>query len=68
VPIVPLCITGTDTMLPPGHSFLHPARVRLTALDPVDPSAFPGKRGLAELRREVRKRMAQKLEEKQGQP
>lgn len=61
VPIVPLCITGTDTMLPPGHFYLHPARVRLKALDPVDPSAFPGKRGLAKLRREVRDRIAHEL-------
>lgn len=68
VPIVPLCITGTDTMLPPGHSFLLPARVRLKALDPVDPSAYPGRKGLAQLRREVRKRMALELEEMQGQP
>ncbi len=66
VPIVPLCITGTDTMLPPGHSFLYPATVRLKVLDPVDPSAYPGKRGLAGLRSEVRKRMAQQLEEMQG--
>jgi 1-acyl-sn-glycerol-3-phosphate acyltransferase len=68
VPIVPLCITGTDTLLPPGRFFLYPARVRLTALAPVDPSAYPGKSGLAELRKEVRKRMAQKLEEMQGNP
>jgi len=68
VPIVPLCITGTDTMLPPGHSFLHPARVRLKALDPVNPDAYPGRRGLAEMRREVRRCMAQKLEEMQGEP
>lgn len=65
VPIVPLCITGTDIMLPPGHSFLHPATVRLLALDPVDPSEYPGKAGLAALRNEVQKRMAQKLAEMQ---
>ena len=63
VPIVPLCITGTDIMLPPGRSLLHPATVRLIVLDPVDPSAYEGKKGLAELRNEVRNRMAQKLEE-----
>lgn len=68
VPIVPLCITGTDTMLPPGHSFLHPARVRLKALNPVNPAAYPGRRGLAELRREVRKCMLQALEEMQVKP
>ena len=62
VPIVPLCITGTDTMLPPGHSFLYPAKVRLKALEPVDPSAYHGKGGLALLRREVRRRMSLELE------
>ncbi len=68
IPIVPLCITGTDIMLPPGHSLLYPASVRLLALDPVDPSGYPGKAGLAELRSEVQRRMARKLEEMQGPP
>jgi 1-acyl-sn-glycerol-3-phosphate acyltransferase len=63
VPIVPLCITGTGDMLPPGHFLLHPARVRLKALAPVHPSQYPGKAGLAELRREVRERMEKGLEE-----
>jgi 1-acyl-sn-glycerol-3-phosphate acyltransferase len=53
VPIVPLCITGTGTMLPPGHSFLHPARVRLTALPPVYPADFPGHSGHFGMRQAV---------------
>ncbi len=68
VPIVPLCITGTDTMLPPGHSLLHPARVRLVALDPLDPGLYNRKGGAADLREEVRKCMTRKLEEMQGTP
>jgi len=66
VPIVPLCITGTDTMLPPRHSFLHPCRVRLRALDPVDPTAFPGASGHVGMRKEVRSRMARALEQDRG--
>ncbi|HEY3307621.1 MAG TPA: lysophospholipid acyltransferase family protein [Desulfuromonadaceae bacterium] len=66
VPIVPLCITGTDKMLPPGHSILHPARVRLTALPPVHPSAFPGPSGHLNMRQEVYDRIAKALEEQQG--
>jgi 1-acyl-sn-glycerol-3-phosphate acyltransferase len=62
VSIVPLCITGTDNMLPPGHFFLHPAKVRLKALSPVNPADYPGIKGLARLRRDVRQRMAQELE------
>lgn len=65
LPIVPLCITGTDTMLPPGRFFMQPALVRLRALDPVFPADFPGKGGVA-LREEVRSRMAAALLEMQG--
>ena len=68
VPIVPLCITGTDTMLPPGRSFLHPARVRLTALPPVDPALFPGPSGHFRMRHEVRALMTRALAELEGEP
>jgi 1-acyl-sn-glycerol-3-phosphate acyltransferase len=66
VPIVPLCITGTDTMLPPGQFSLHPARVRLKALPALDPAAFPGASGYRALRRETRVRMTQALKEMQA--
>jgi len=62
VPIVPLCITGTDGMLPPGHFFLYPSKVRLKALGPVNPADYPGVKGLARMRRDVRQRIAQELE------
>lgn len=62
VPIVPLCITGTETMLPPGKFLLHPARVRLKALLPVDPTVFASGKSL---QREVRKQMAHTLKEMQ---
>ncbi len=65
VPIVPLCITGTGTMLPPGHFFLYPSRVRLKVLEPIDPSHYPGTRGADKLRKEVRKLMMLTLEEMQ---
>ena len=67
VPIVPLCIAGTETLLPPGHFALRPARVRLKALAPVDPAAFPGKNGHLAMRREVRERMAHGLKEMRGE-
>ena len=65
VPIVPLCITGTGTLLPPGRFRLRPSRVRLRALPPLDPAAFPGASGHVALRREVRERMAHALKEMQ---
>lgn len=67
MPVVPLCITGTDTLLPPGHFALHPASVRLKALPPIDPASFPGKNGHIAMRRAVRERMAQEIALMQGQ-
>lgn len=61
VPIVPLCITGTDRLLPPGRFSLSPARVRLKALVPLDPADFPGSNGHVALRQEARDRMAHAL-------
>lgn len=66
VPVVPLCITGTDTLLPPGRFLLHPATVRLKALPPIDPASFPGKNGHIAMRRAVRERIAQETALMQG--
>lgn len=68
IPIVPLCITGTDKLLPPGRFVLHPARVTLRALPAVDPAQFPGKNGHLSMRRAVRDLMAHKVAEMQGEP
>jgi 1-acyl-sn-glycerol-3-phosphate acyltransferase len=62
-PVVPLCITGTETLLPPGRLWLQPARVRLRALPAVDPAAFPGELGHVALRKRVKELMAEALGE-----
>ncbi|UFS69359.1 1-acyl-sn-glycerol-3-phosphate acyltransferase [Geomonas sp. RF6] len=67
IPIVPLCITGTDTLLPPKHYLLHPAKVRLKALPPVDPKTFPGPMGHLGLRRHLAEVMARGLAEMRGE-
>jgi 1-acyl-sn-glycerol-3-phosphate acyltransferase len=53
-PVVPLCLTGTDRLLPPGRRWMRPAKVHLRALPPVDPAAFEGH---GELRRHVKSLM-----------
>jgi 1-acyl-sn-glycerol-3-phosphate acyltransferase len=40
--IMPLCLTGTDVLLPPGRWWMSPARVTLRALPAVDPGDFDG--------------------------
>lgn len=57
-PVVPLCITGTDRLLPPTRWWLKPARVTLSALDPVDPAQFTGELAHRDLLAAVRERIA----------
>ena len=61
VPVIPLCITGTDEVLPPGRRTVRPHRVRLHVLPPVYPDAFPGPEGHSEMRKHVKRAMADHL-------
>jgi 1-acyl-sn-glycerol-3-phosphate acyltransferase len=63
VPIIPLCISGTDVLLPPSRHYLLPGRIRLTALPPVDPKDFKGPGAHAGLRKHVKGLMVQHLEQ-----
>ena len=57
VPIVPICISGTDRLLPPGRRWVAPAAVRLECLEPVDATAYPHELGHVELRKHVKRLM-----------
>lgn len=61
VPLVPLCIDGTEQLLPPGRKLLRPCRVRLRALAPIDTSAFSEENGHLRLRKLVKGQMADAL-------
>lgn len=37
-PLIPVCILGSATVLPPGSCFLRPGTIRLLVLDPVYPN------------------------------
>lgn len=62
MPVVPLCITGTGRMCPPGRPLLKPAKVRLKALPAVNPDRFPGPDGHIEMRKFVKALMAEEIE------
>ncbi|MBN1506036.1 MAG: 1-acyl-sn-glycerol-3-phosphate acyltransferase [Sedimentisphaerales bacterium] len=57
VPIVPLCITGTDRLLPRGRRWLSPANVRMQCLGPIEMAAFQGETGHIRLRKYVKELM-----------
>ena len=61
VPIVPLCITGTESLLPPGRWWLEPTRIHFRALTPIDPKSFSGPNAHRELSKTVKKLMAESI-------
>lgn len=63
VPVVPLCLSGTDTLLPPGKWWMKPAVVSLAVLPPVYPESYTGPLAHLELKKQVKGRMAEKLAE-----
>ncbi len=60
-PVVPVCIQGTDTLLPPGGRLLRPATVRIHALPPVAATEYTGELAHGALRKHVKARMAEEL-------
>jgi len=67
IKIVPLCITGTNDLWPPGRWWLRPARVELIALKPVEPAGFEGVSAYRAMKKIVRSRMENKLKEMTAQ-
>ncbi len=63
-PIIPLCLTGTEVMLPPKQSWLMPCHVVMRALDPVQPADFADEKiPHIAMRKAVRAMMQRELEE-----
>nr|WP_320116007.1 lysophospholipid acyltransferase family protein [uncultured Desulfuromonas sp.] len=62
-PVVPLCITGTDELLPPGRKSLHPCRVQLRILPPVSVDEYQYDGGHLALKKQVKAAMVEALDE-----
>jgi len=45
VPLIPLCLTGTEHLLPPGRYWFEPCHIRLETLRPVFPNTFDNEIG-----------------------
>ncbi len=61
--VVPICLSGTDELLPAGRWWLQPAQVTLKALDPVDSIDFTGDGAHRVMCKVVREAMARSLGE-----
>jgi 1-acyl-sn-glycerol-3-phosphate acyltransferase len=63
VPILPLCIWGTQTLLPPNRWWVKPARIEMQLLEPVFPDKYCGERAHLEMCRQVRAQMTEAIEQ-----
>ena len=61
-PIVPVCILGTDRLLPPGARFFTPSRVKMVVLPPIESGPESGEDQVWALRDKVRETIAAELE------
>ncbi|MFA5905940.1 MAG: lysophospholipid acyltransferase family protein [Desulfobacula sp.] len=57
-PVIPICITGTEELLPPRRLYLKPAKIKMRILDPVYPDQFEGELRHLSLQRYVKAEMA----------
>jgi len=60
-PIIPVCLTGTEDLLPPARHYMAPARIKMKVLDPVYPKKFQGKMKHQKMKKEVKQMMAAEL-------
>ena len=64
VPVVPLCMTGTEVLFPPGRWWFAPARIKLRVLPGVYPDAFTHHvNPHTEMRKHVKELMVENLKD-----
>ena len=63
LPIVPVCLTETEKLLPFGTRLPFPAKIRIEVLSPVFPSSLPYEKRALRLRRDIENRFREHLGE-----
>ncbi|HUT25396.1 MAG TPA: lysophospholipid acyltransferase family protein [Sumerlaeia bacterium] len=66
LPVVPICLAGTEKMVPFGAFMIRPARVDLDVLTPLYPADFPEERRALRMRRETERMFRRYLGEMNG--
>lgn len=63
IPVVPVCITGTEKFLPINDPLVRPAKINIEILPPVHPSTFPVERRSVKLKKHVESLIREHLNE-----
>ena len=62
VVVVPLCISGTNVLMPPDRKYFKPCQITLKALPPIEVADFKTEDGHMRLRKLVKAQMAEELQ------
>ena len=62
VPILPLCVSGTHTLMPPSRWWVKPATIEMQLLEPVYPDKYSGEMAHKELCNDVCRQMTEVIE------
>ena len=62
VPVVPICITGTDCFFPPARGWFAPCRIKIRMLPPVQPETFQSHLPHCEMKKHVQALMARNIQ------
>jgi len=60
-PVIPVCLTGTQDLLPRGRHHMRPARIKMKILDPVFPHDFSGELKHQDMKKQVKALMKNQL-------
>ena len=63
VPVIPICLTGTQVLLPPNRYYLAPAKIKMKILDPVFPDQFEGDMKHVAFKKHVKDLMAHSIKQ-----
>jgi len=63
VPVIPICLTGTQVLFPPNRYYLAPAKIKMKILDPVSPDQFEGDMKHVAFKKHVKNLMAQSIKQ-----
>jgi 1-acyl-sn-glycerol-3-phosphate acyltransferase len=66
VPVIPICITGTQDLLPPRRYYLKPAKIKMEIMEPVYPEQFDGDMKHIAFKKYVKAKMAKCIKHMDG--
>ena len=65
-PVIPVCLTGTQDLLPKGRFYLTPAKIKMKVLNPVFPDQFQGEMKHQTLKKVIKQQMDEHLTQMDG--